>query len=303
MDRCLVRGLALGRVCGLLVGVDEREPYLSDLPDEAWELIRPVITAWKGRHLSVSGHQGNYEMREIVNAILYQARTGCQWRYLPHDLPPYGAVYYYFAKWRDDGTAETIHDLLRWQVREMRKRREDPTAVVLDTQTVRASVNAPKETTGLDPGKKSPGRKRGIATDVLGLLIAVIVTAASVHDNAIGIALLDKVAATAPTVTKAWTDQGFKNAVVEHGAGLGIDVEVVQREPGQRGFTPEPKRWVVEQTLGTLMLHRRLVRDFEAKPASSVAWIQWSMSDVMLHRLTRTSTPTWRDPSPWRPLS
>jgi transposase len=245
------------------VGVGGRPAYPSDLSDEAWGLIRPVIVSWKGRHPSVSGHEGGYDMREIVNAILYQARTGCQWRYLPHDLPPKSAVYYYFGLWRDDGTTETIHDLLRWQVREMRKRHEDPTAVVLDSQTVRASTNAPKDTTGLDPGKKCPGRKRGIATDVLGMIIAVVVVAASVHDNAIGIALLDKVAASAPTVTKAWVDAGFKNAVIEHGAGLGIDVEAVQREPGTRGFTPQPKRWVVEQTWGTLMLHRRLVRDYE----------------------------------------
>jgi transposase len=287
----------------VLVDVGERPPYPSDLSDEAWELIRPVITAWKAKHPSVSGHEGQYEMREIVNAILYQARTGCQWRYLPHDLPPKSAVYYYFGKWRDDGTAETIHDLLRWQVRESRKRREDPTAVVLDSQTVRASTNAPKETTGLDAGKKSPGCKRGIATDVLGLIIAVVVVAASVHDNAIGIALLDKVAASAPTVAKAWVDAGFKNTVVEHGARLGIDVEIVHREPGARGFAPEPKRWVVEQTLGTLMLHRRLVRDFETKPSSSVAMIHWSMTDVMLRRLTRASTPTWRDPPAWHPAS
>jgi transposase len=278
------------------VGVGGRPAYPSDLSDEAWGLIRPVIVSWKGRHPSVSGHEGGYDMREIVNAILYQARTGCQWRYLPHDLPPKSAVYYYFGLWRDDGTTETIHDLLRWQVREMRKRHEDPTAVVLDSQTVRASTNAPKDTTGLDPGKKCPGRKRGIATDVLGMIIAVVVVAASVHDNAIGIALLDKVAASAPTVTKAWVDAGFKNAVIEHGAGLGIDVEVVQREPGTRGFTPQPKRWVVEQTWGTLMLHRRLVRDYETKPASSAAMIHWSMADVMLRRLTRTSTPTWRAP-------
>ncbi|MFJ3102452.1 transposase [Streptomyces sp. NPDC086835] len=95
-------------------------------PDEAWELIRPVITAWKARHPSVSGHTGQYEMREIVNAILYQARTGYQWRYLPHDLPPKSAVYYYFGKWRDDDTAETMHDLLRRQVRESRKRPRGP---------------------------------------------------------------------------------------------------------------------------------------------------------------------------------
>ncbi|MFE2070614.1 transposase [Streptomyces sp. NPDC059467] len=178
-------------------------------------------------------------MREIVNAILYQARTGCQWRY----LSPESAVYYYFAEWRDDGTAETVHDLLRWQTREIRKRREGPTAVILDSQTVRASVNVPKDTTMLDPGKKGPGRKRGIATGVLGLIIAVVVVvvvvvvvgAASVHDDAIGIALLDNVAATAPTVTKGWVDAGFKQAVVEHGARFGIDVEIVQRESRGKG--------------------------------------------------------------------
>jgi transposase len=207
-------------------------------------------------------------------------------------------VYYYFAAWRDDGTDQTIHDLLRWQVRESRGRHEDPSAVVLDTQTVRASVNAPKDTTGLDPGKKSPGRKRGIATDVLGLLIAVVVVAANVHDNAIGTALLDKIAASAPTVTKAWVDAGFKNTVIEHGAALGIDVEVVQRDPQVKGFAPVPKRWVVEQTLGTLMLHRRLVRDYETLPASSASVIYWSMTDLMTRRLTSTATPTWRDPPP-----
>lgn len=206
-------------------------------------------------------------------------------------MPPQSAVYYYFALWRDDGTAETIHDLLRWQVREARKRREDPTAVVLDTQTVRSSTNAPKDTTRLDAGNKSPGRKRGIATDVLGVIIAVVVAAASVHDNAIGIELLDKVAASAPGVAKALVDAGFKNAVVEHGAALGIDVEIVHRDPGVRGFTPEPKRWIVEQTYGTLIQHRRLARDYEAKPAGSVAMIHWTMTDIMLRRPTHTAPP------------
>ncbi|CAM5697506.1 hypothetical protein SCANM124S_00082 [Streptomyces canus] len=97
--------------------MSERKPYKTDLSDVQWALIEPVIVAWKAAHRSVSGHQGRYEMREIVNALLYQGRTGCQWDLLPHDLPPRGAVMYYFAKWRDDGTDQTIHDLLRWQVR------------------------------------------------------------------------------------------------------------------------------------------------------------------------------------------
>jgi len=99
-------------------GVSERKPYQSDLSDEQWALIEPVLTAWKNRHRFVSGHQGRYPVREIVNSILYQSRTGCQWALLPNDLPPKSATYYYFAAWRDDGTDQQIHELLRCQVRE-----------------------------------------------------------------------------------------------------------------------------------------------------------------------------------------
>ncbi|MCX5181310.1 transposase [Streptomyces sp. NBC_00268] len=123
--------------------MSERKPYPSDLSDEPWLLIEPMITAWKDRHRSVSGHQGAYAMREIVNAILYQGRTGCQWAYLPHDLPPKSATYYYFAAWRDDGTDQVIHELLRCQVRECARRLEDPTLVVLDTQSVHAAAGSP----------------------------------------------------------------------------------------------------------------------------------------------------------------
>lgn len=275
--------------------MSERAPYSTDLSDERWELIRPVLTAWKNAHPSVSGHSGQFELREFVNGILYQARTGCAWRLLPHDLPPWSAVYYYFAKWRDDGTDQVIHDLLRWQVREKAGRAEDPTAVVMDSQTVRAANNVPAATTGLDVGKKSPGRKRGIATDVIGLIIAVVVVAASVHDNAIGTALLDRVVAHNPSVTKAWVDAGFKDGVAIHGATLGVDVEVVKRDPQAKGFVPEPRQWVVEQSWSTLILHRRLVRDYEARPESSASMVLWSSIDNMTRRLTDTTTPTWRD--------
>ncbi|GII20397.1 IS5 family transposase [Planomonospora parontospora] len=275
--------------------MSERKPYRSDVSDEQWALIEPVITAWKAAHPSVSGHQGKYAMREIVNAIFYQGRTGVQWEYLPHDLPPIGAVYYYFGKWRDDGTSQKIHDLLRWHVREQKRRSADPSLVVLDTQSVRAAAGVPADTTGRDAAKKTPGRKRGLAVDVFGLVIAVIVLAASTHDNVAGTALLDKVAATTSgTVTKALVDQGFKKTVVDHGAGLGIDVEIVQRNPADQGFVPQEKRWVVEQTNGTLMLHRRLVRDYEHLPASSESRVHWAMTAVMSRRLTRTPASSGR---------
>lgn len=195
----------------------ERKPHPSDLSDWQWALIEPVITAWKDWHRSVSGHQGAYEMWEIVNAILYQGRTGCQWLY----LPPKSATYYYFASWRNDGTDQVIHKLLRCQVREKARRLEGPILVVLDTQSVHAAAEVPASTSGRDPVKRVPGRKRALAVDILGLVIAVIVLATSTHDNAAGFALLDQ--------------------VVAHGAGLGIEVEIAAR-PQETGFVPQLNR-------------------------------------------------------------
>lgn len=275
--------------------MSQRKPYPSDLSDEQWALIEPVITAWKAAHPSVSGHEGDYEMREIVNAIRYQGRTGVQWQYLPHDLPPKSATYYYFAKWRDDGTDQAIHDLLRLYLREQKGRKADPSLVVLDTQSIHAAAGVPATTTGKDAAKKVPGRKRGLAVDVLGLVIAVVMLAASAHENTAGIALLDRVTArTDGSVTKALVDQGFKKTVVDHGATLGIDVEIVERNRADKGFVPIPKRWIVEQVNGTLMLHRRLVRDYEHLPASSESRVYWAMTDLMSRRLTRGLAPSWR---------
>lgn len=271
-----------------------RKPYSSDASDEQWALVEPVITAWKAAHPSVSGHQGRYEMREIVNAILYQNRSGCQWDLLPHDLPPAGAVKYYFYKWRDDGTDQTIHDLMRWQLREKKRRLADPSLVVLDTQSIHAAVGVPASTTGKDAAKRVPGRKRCLAVDVLGLVIDCVVLPASAHENTAGIALLDGVTAQCDTVTKALVDQGFKNKVVEHGKNLGIDVEIVERNPDQHGFVPQAKRWIVEQTNGILMFYRRLVRDYEHRPASSRSRVLWAMTSVMSRRLTGNTIASWR---------
>jgi transposase len=275
----------------------ERKAYPSDLSDDQWAVVGPFLYAWKARHPSVSRHQGRYELREIVNAIFYQNRTGCQWAYLPHDLPPKSATYYYFALWRDDGTDQSVHDLLRCQAREKAGRAEDPTGVVLDTQSIRAANHVPAATTGKDAGKKVPGRKRGLAVDALGLIIAVVVMAASVTDNAIGVHLLDKVVEHTPTVTRAWVDAGFKHELAIHGAVLGIDIEVVKRSDTVAGFVPVKRRWVVEQTHGTLMLHRRLTREYDSRPASSVSRTLWASTANLVRRLTGTSTPSWRDPA------
>jgi transposase len=274
--------------------MSDRKPYSSDVSDEQWALIEPVVTAWKAAHPSVSGHQGRYAMREIVNAILYQNRSGCQWDLLPHDLPPAGAVKYYFYKWRDDGTDQTIHDLLRWQLREKKRRLADPSLIVMDTQSIRVAVGVPAATTGKDAAKRVPGRKRCLAVDVSGLVVEAVVLPASAHDNVAGIALLDGVAAQMDTVRKALVDQGFKKAVVDHGERYGIDVEIVERNPADKGFIPQAKRWVVEQTNGILMFSRRLVRDYEHRLATSRSRVFWAMTSVMARRLTGATLPSWR---------
>jgi transposase len=132
--------------------MSERKPYPSDVTDEQWALIGPFLDAWRAKRVSVAGRCGEQDLREIVNAILYQNRTGCQWAYLPHDLPQKPVTYYYFAAWRDDGTDAAIHDLLRCQTRQKAGRAEDPSAVALDTQSIKAANHVPAATTGKDAG-------------------------------------------------------------------------------------------------------------------------------------------------------
>lgn len=273
-----------------------RAPYPSDLSDARWALIAPHLTAWRQARTDagVGGRSATHDLREIFNAILYVNRTGIAWRYLPHDFPPWQTVYGYFSAW----TADEIFDQLNYQLTGLARakagRQTQPTAGVIDTQSVKTSTNAPTATQGIDAGKKIVGRKRGIVTDTLGLLLAVIVTAASASDNTIGIGLLERAKATHPTLAKTWVDAGFKNKVIEHGATLGIDVEVVTKDPQAKGFSVVKRRWVVERTLGWLMQHRRLTRDYEALPDTSASMIRIAMIDNLAKRITDETTPTWR---------
>lgn len=272
----------------------ERHGYPTDVTDEQWALIEPVIAAWKAARPSATGNVSQYSMRAVVNAIQYQNRAGCSWSLLPNDLPPYWTVKYFFYQWRDDGLDATICELLRTRVRERAGRTEDPSLVVLDAQSVRAANDVPAATTGRDPAKRVPGRKHGIAVDVIGLVIAVVVVAACVHDNQVGTALLSKVAVATSSVKTALVDQGFKHTVVDHGADLGIEVRIVERNPRDPGFVPQPIRWRVEQTYGTLILQRRLTRDYEGNPRTTESRLYWAASTIMLRRLTGTAAPSWR---------
>ena len=155
---------------------------------------------------------------------------------------------------------------------------------------VKTSCNVPEAGQGIDAAKKIKGRKRHIVTDTLGLLVAVLVTAASVHDSVGGKNLLDQVGAAQPTVTKMWVDGGYSNTTIGHGARLGINVHVMKKRATPTGFTPLPKRWVIEQTFGRLMQHRRLVRDYETLPRRSRAMVHWATANKMARALTGEST-------------
>lgn len=270
-----------------------RRPYHSDVSDARWALIEPVFAAWRAGRTGPGVAARVHDLREIVNAILYVNRTGIPWEYLPHDFPPHKTVYDYYAKWEADGTTCRVHDLLRDKTRRAHGRAAQPSAAVMDAQSVKTSANVAETSQGIDASKQIKGRKRHLITDTLGLVLAVIVTAASVHDSTGGKQLLDDLAATHPSVAKVWADGGYQTSVFQHGAGLGIDVEVVKR-PTAKGFQPLPKRWVIERTFGWLMQHRRLARDYETLPQRSRAMIHWAMANKMSRELTGESTPTWR---------
>ena len=277
-----------------------RKPYPTDLSDARWALIEPILTAWRAerRAKGLEINEPKHELREIVNAILYVNRTGIGWPHLPHDFPPHQSVYVYFRAWANDGTTLKIHEMLRRRVRRAAGRAEEPTAALIDAQSIRTSSNVPESEQGADNGKKIVGRKRHIATDTLGLLLVVLVTAASVQDTTGGRDVIDALAAAHPSVAKVWVDAGYKKSVIERGAAHGIDVEVVTKVPGQKGFVVQPKRWAVERTFGWLMQHRRLVRDYETRPEHSQTMIHWAMIDNMSRRVTKETTQTWHDIAP-----
>ncbi|MFJ6214539.1 IS5 family transposase [Streptomyces sp. NPDC092296] len=274
-----------------------RRPYPSDLSDARRALVEPTLASRRRARTERAlafGRPPEHELRDLLDAILYVDRTGIPWRCLPHDHPPWETVYAHFARWQKEGVVEQLNGLLRRLVRTRDGRAPEPTARIVDSQSVKTSTNVPAASQGVDVGKKIAGRKRNIVTDTIGLPLVVLVTAASVRDGTAGRQLSTAVAADHPTVGNARVDMGYKNAVVEHGATRGIDVETVRRDPATRGFVVQPRRWVVERTFGWLMNHRRLARDHEALPARSEAMIHVAMISMMTRRLTGETIPTWR---------
>src|SRR5262245_14529844 len=255
--------------------------YPSDLTDAQFARLAPLLPKAKpgGRPRTVNLH-------DVVDAILYVNRTGCQWRQLPRDYPPWSTAYDYFRKWRAAGVWQRVNDALREQVRRKAGRKRTPKAAALDSQSAKAAGSGGES--GYDAGKKVTGRKRHLLVDSLGLLLAVLVTAASVTDARAAADLLAALPLDQlPRLAVVWADSAYATAALaEEVAFWGrYRLEVVRRPAGAAGWVLVPKRWVVERTFAWLLRFRRHARDYERRTDTSEAMIYVSMVHVMLHRL------------------
>jgi len=274
------KALGPARAQPACVGTGRRYP--SDLTDRRWAVIVPLLPA------PLAGGRGRpavHPRRVIVEAILYVTRTGCAWRYLPGEYPPWRTVYGYFARWRADGTLDEVHDALRAQVRAAAGRTRAPSAAVIDSQSVRAADTVARTSRGWDNGKKVNGRKRHIAVDTLGMLLAVVVTPASVQDRDGAKPLLWRLRASSRHVRLAWADAGYAGKLLAWAdTTLHLAIEVVRKRDAH-AFEVLPRRWVVERTFAWISKHRRCVRDYERLPEHHEAMIKWAMIALMVRRL------------------
>jgi transposase len=257
--------------------------YPSDLSDAQWQVIAAHLPA------DLPGRRGRpriWPVRRIIEAIMYVDRTGCAWRYLPDGFPPWQTVYGYFAAWRDDGTLARLHDTLRTRVRTAAGRNAEPTAAVIDSQSVRAADTVPRTSRGWDNAKKVNGRKRHIAVDTSGLLLAVVITAASVQDRDGARPLLWNLHRACHKVRLVWADAAYAGKLAAWAAAMKMTMQIVAKRD-RHAFEVLPRRWVVERTFAWISKHRRTVRDYEQLPASHEAMILWAMIALMTRRLTQ----------------
>lgn len=295
MLSCRIRSaeVASGKACCRLAPCHERRSgsrprrYPSDTTDAQWAVIDRLLPdpAWLA---GVGGRPEVHCRRQVVDAIFYVVDNGIKWRALPADFPPWSTVYNYFAAWEAAGVTQGVLDALRDRVRLRESRAAAPSAAVIDSASVRAAETVGAESRGYDAGKKVNGRKRHIAVDSLGLLLCVVVTAASVQDRDGARPLLEQLARSFRRVRLVWADGGYAGKLLSWAAEhLRLTVQIVKRCDTATGFIVLPRRWVVERTLAWITRHRRCARDYERLPAHHEAMVRWSMIRLTSRRLTR----------------
>lgn len=266
----------------------DREPgYDSDLTNAEWVVVRPLlpVPAWlNGR----GGRPESYCHRQMIDAVRYLVAEGVRWASLPRDFPKWRAVYRFFRRWRDNDLIKELYGRLRARLRELAGKSTEPTAAIIDSQSVKGDATVPARSRGYDAGKKINGRKRHIATDTLGLLLTVIVTAASVSDRDAGADLLRALRERHYAIRLVWADGGYTGWLVTFAAGvLALALTIVKRPDDITGFTVLPRRWVVERTFAWLIRARRLARDYETRTDSAEAMTWWAATIPATRRLAR----------------
>lgn len=266
---------------------ERRAVYPTDLTDGQWAVIVGLIPvpAWIGGR---GGRPEGYCHREMIDAMLYVNDNGTKWRALPVDFPDWPAAYRFFRRWRDQGLLAVLHDRLRRVCREAAGRGPEPSAAVIDSQSLRAAETVSAADRGYDAGKRVNGTKRHIAVDTLGLLLAVVVTAASVQDRDGAMPLLERLCRTCLRIALVWADSAYAGRLVGWAAEkLALKLAIVKRTDDMQGFVVLPRRWVVERTLAWITRRRRCVRDYERRAESHEAMVRWAMTLVMARRLAR----------------